>query len=66
MQKVQSALLSHALAERDNARKVRLIPVPNSNSRSEPLILDGPFAESKEFCAPGKNTIPRRRFDECA
>jgi hypothetical protein len=66
MQKVQSALLSHALVERDNARKVRLIPVPNSNSRPEPLIVDGPFAESKEFCSPGKTTTPRRLFDECA
>jgi hypothetical protein len=66
MQKVQSAVLSHALAEHGNAGKVRLIPLPDSKSRPEPLIIDGPFAESKEFCAPGKTTARRRRFDEFA
>lgn len=61
--KVQSMLLLKAL-EDDQFKNNRVRVVPISRARSsyrEPLVLDGPFAESKEGCSHVAILARRRR-----
>ena len=60
--KVQSTALLNALEERRRTTSPRLVSIAHSRSISrDALVIDGPFAESKEICSHVAILARRRR-----